>query len=62
MLAPPLYRLALTSFLQLKFAKNKPPTADLQGFITWRCEQSDFNEYQHIIERGVLRARRRRKK
>lgn len=57
-LAPPLYRLALTAFLSLKFSEKAPPISNPNAFAEFLTRRMNFTDYQHIIERGLMRARK----
>lgn len=59
-LAPPLYRLALTSFLDLRFAEQPPPSSDVKAFIEHHSRKSEFYGYQQMNERALLRARKKK--
>jgi hypothetical protein len=60
-LAAPLYRLALTGFLQLAFTRKNPPASKPKEFGEFVNKRMIYYEYQEIIERALLRARNRRK-
>ena len=57
-LAPPLYRLALTSVLQIRRTDPMPPLNDAKAFGKYISDDMDFYEYQHAVERAILRARK----
>jgi hypothetical protein len=57
-LASPLYRLALSGFLSLAFSEPKVPASDAAGFVARHLQKSDFDNFQHLCERGLLRARK----
>lgn len=58
-LAPPLYRLALTSVLQIRRTDPIPPMSDAKAFGKYISEDMDYYEGQHMVERAILRARRK---
>lgn len=60
-LAPPLYRLALASVLQIRRTDPIPPRSDAKAFGKYITDDLDYYEGQQIVERAILRARRRRK-
>ena len=51
--ACPLYRMALTSFLDLRWKRKAPPAKNLQEHLRYLDEQSDFGAYQGHIEAGL---------
>jgi hypothetical protein len=57
-LAPSLYRLALTGFLDLSFKKRIPNLKNPQKLGEYAAQKMEFTDYQAIIERALLRARR----
>ncbi|MFT4279537.1 MAG: hypothetical protein QM576_24590 [Rhodopseudomonas sp.] len=59
-LAPPLYRLALTSVLQINRPPPMPPASDAKAFAKYIVDNMDYYEGQQIVERAILRARRSR--
>jgi hypothetical protein len=56
-LAPSLYRLALTGFLDLSFKKRIPNGKNPQKLGEYIAQDMRFTKYQEIIERALLRAR-----
>jgi hypothetical protein len=58
-IAPPLYRLALTAILPLKFATPMPPKNQPKQFGEYIDDHMDYYGFQHMAERAVLRARRK---
>lgn len=60
-LAPPLYRLALTSVLQIRRTDPIPPMSDAKAFGKYISDDLDYYEGQQIVERAISRARRSRK-
>jgi hypothetical protein len=59
--AGPLYRLALTAFLDLSFAGPIPSEQNVAEFGEYMAEQIHFLSYQRTIEEGLLTARQRRR-
>jgi hypothetical protein len=57
-LAPPLYRLALTGALNLSFPRKLPKGADANRLAEFANARMDFNDYQHLAERALLRTRK----
>jgi hypothetical protein len=57
-LAPSLYRLALTGFVDLSFKKRIPNLKNPQKLGEYIADEMQFTRYQAIIERALLRARR----
>jgi hypothetical protein len=57
-LAPSLYRLALTGALDLSFAREWPKGSTEEQIGKFVAERMEFNEYQMIAERALLRARK----
>jgi hypothetical protein len=57
-LAPSLYRLALTGALNLRFKKKLPKGATAEQIGNHASARMDFNDYQMIAERALLRARK----
>lgn len=57
-LAPSLYRLALTGFLDLSFKKRVPNADNPHKLGTYIAQETQFTKYQEIIERALLRSRR----
>jgi hypothetical protein len=57
-LAPVLYRLALTGALNLTFKRKLPKGATAQQIADFTNARMDFQDYQHIAERALLRARK----
>ena len=55
--APPLYRLGLTSFLDLSWKEQPPPVADVEAFARYYAEESNFKTPQHTAEKALLLAR-----
>jgi hypothetical protein len=55
-LAPLLYRLALTGFLDLSFEKRIPNRKNPQELGKYIADRMEFNSYQATIERALLRA------
>jgi hypothetical protein len=55
--AGPLYRLALTAFLDLAFAKPMPRARNAAEFGEYIVNRSNFLSYQRAIEEGLLTAR-----
>lgn len=56
-IAPSLYRLGLTSFLDLSWKEEPPPAADADAFAQYFIEESNFKAPQHDAERALLLAR-----
>jgi hypothetical protein len=59
-LAPSLYRMALTSFLNLTLQEQPPPTSDIRAFLEYRSRKNEFYQYQQMNERALLRARKKK--
>jgi hypothetical protein len=57
-LSPSLYRHALTGALDLSFKKKLPKDATAEQIGNHASAQIDFNDYQMIAERALLRARK----
>jgi hypothetical protein len=57
-LAPTLYRLALTGALGLSFPRTWPEGASDEQIGQFVAARMDFNEYQMVAERALLRARK----
>jgi hypothetical protein len=55
--AAPLYRLALTAFLDLRFKDPSPPMTDAKALAQHWSQQWDFNHYQRDVEVAVAMAR-----
>jgi len=53
-LAAPLYRMALTSFLSLKFQTPAPSTDDSTAFGKWVADSMEFKSYQKTCEKALL--------
>lgn len=53
----PLYRMALSGFLGLKWAKPIPPVENPEAFGAYVSDRWDFNSYQDMVERALQRAR-----
>jgi len=51
--ACPLYRMALTSFLDLRWKQRKPSPKKLSEYLQWKDDQFDFEAYQRHIEAGL---------
>lgn len=60
-LAPPLFRLALTSVLQIRRTDPIPPISDAKAFGKYIVDNMDYYQGQEMVERAILRARRSRK-
>jgi hypothetical protein len=58
--ASPLYRLALTAVLDLRFTETPPPTSNLQAYLAFHRRASEFHDGQHMHERALLKARKAR--
>ena len=56
-LAPSLYRLALTGFLDVSFKKRVPDANKAEKMAAYIAEEMRFTKYQEIIERALLRSR-----
>ena len=56
-IAPSLYRLGLTSFLDLSWKEQPPPVADAEAFARYYAEESNFKTPQHTAEKALLLAR-----
>lgn len=54
--AAPLYRLALTSFLGLRFAREIPPVTEVEAFTAFISDRMEFEEIQGLCERALLTA------
>lgn len=54
--ASPLYRMALTSFLDLRWKEPTPERENAQVLGKWIADRSDFQGYQKRIEEGLLAA------
>jgi len=52
--AAPLYRLALTAFLDLSWKQPSPGMSDLQKLGEWSTKKDNFEDYQESIERALL--------
>lgn len=48
-----LYRLALTSFLDLSWRKPLPPASDVRRFAKAASDRYDFEKMQGAIEKGL---------
>ncbi len=48
--APVLYRMALTSFLDLRFAEKKPDDSNEAGCSDWRSRKFHYEKYQRDME------------
>jgi hypothetical protein len=57
-LAPTLYRLALGGALNLSFPRKAPKGATDKRIGEFLAARMDFNEYQMLAERALLRARK----
>jgi hypothetical protein len=57
--AAPLYRMALSGFLQLRFAEPMPSATDSEAFGQHIARSMEFSGYQTTIEDGLLTARHR---
>jgi hypothetical protein len=56
-LAQPLYRMALTGFLDVSFRKRTPNANNAEKLGAYIAEEMRFTKYQEIIERALLRSR-----
>jgi hypothetical protein len=56
--APSLYRLALTAFIDLCFTETAPPTSDREAYLAWHHRSSEFHDGQSIHERALRKASR----
>lgn len=56
-IAPSLYRLGLTSFLELSWKGQPPPAADAEAFARYYAEESKFKTPQRNVEDALLLAR-----
>lgn len=56
--APSLYRLALTEVLALRFTEPPPPASDFQAYYDFHGRRSDFNNWQHMHERALMKSRK----
>lgn len=54
--AAPLYRLALTSFLDLKFERALPAVDDVEELASFISDRAAFEEVQGLCERALLTA------
>lgn len=57
--AAPLYRLMLTAYLPLKFARPLPPLSDPMAFAAVASERIDFLRHQKLMEEAVRSAKPR---
>ncbi|MEX1060339.1 MAG: hypothetical protein WED13_04900 [Methyloceanibacter sp.] len=57
--AAPLYRLALTGFLELKFARDMPALEDAEAFGAYVSDHYWFYSYQRTFEEALLSSRSR---
>ena len=56
-IAPSLYRLGLTSFLDLSWKGQPPPATDAEAFTRYYAEESNFKTPQGIVEEALPLAR-----
>ena len=55
--AAPLYRMALTSFLDLRWKRELPPMEDIKAFAAACSERINFDSYQREIEISIAMSR-----
>lgn len=55
--AAPLYRMALTSFLDLRWKTELPPMEDVKAFAAACSERTIFDSYQREIEISIAMSR-----
>ena len=60
--AAPLYRMALTGFLPLRWLAALPPMEDTEAFGKYVAERMDFASYQKTIEKALLTVRGQRRR
>jgi hypothetical protein len=49
----PLYRMALTAYLNLKWDENIPPVENAEAFGKYVSDHIDYTHYQRAIEAGI---------
>lgn len=52
--APPLYRVALSAALGVKWTRPRPPTTDAEAIGQWISDQIDFLDPQRSVEKALV--------